>query len=162
MRGVYAANAPALYHASMPEECVFCRIVAGTAESSIAYGDTLTLAFMDVRAFHPGHTLVVPRRHLADIFGVDSETGAALMATVAIVARAVRDVLRPEGLSIWQSNGTAAGQEVPHLHIHVVPRFAGDGLLRVYPSRPAYPSREELDATAASIRAAVQAAPPSP
>jgi histidine triad (HIT) family protein len=64
----------------------------------------------------------------------------------------VRDAFGPDGINIWQSNGEAAGQEVFHLHLHVLPRRLNDGLLRFYPSRPGYPSRAELDDQAALIR----------
>lgn len=99
----------------------------------------------------PGHVLVVPKTHVPDIFALDDALGAAVMRTVMRVARAVGDALRPDGLNIWQSNGEAAGQEVLHAHFHVLPRAQGDGMLRIYPRRPDYPSRGELDSLAASI-----------
>lgn len=120
----------------MTEGCIFCRIVAGDAEASIAYQDEAIMAFMDQRQFHPGHTLIVPKRHIVDIFALDAATGAALMAAVARVARAVRDAFSPEGINVWQSNGAGAGQEVFHLHLHVLPRWKDDGLLRFLPSTP--------------------------
>jgi histidine triad (HIT) family protein len=138
-------------------DCVFCRIVAGEAEASIAYEDEATVAFMDLRQFHPGHTLVVPRRHVRDIYELDDATGAALIAAVSRVARAVRDAFAPDGINIWQSTGAAAGQEVFHLHAHVLPRWEGDGLVQFYPSKPERPPRWELDAQAAKIRAALDA-----
>lgn len=134
---------------------MFCRIVAGDAEASVAYQDAATMAFMDLRQFSRGHTLVVPRAHVADIFALDDATGAAVFSTLARVARAVREAFAPAGMSIWQSNGAAAGQEVFHLHFHVVPRHPGDDLLRVYPSNPAGPPRRDLDAQAAAIRRAL-------
>jgi histidine triad (HIT) family protein len=103
----------------------------------------------------PGHTLVVPRSHVPDIFSLDDAAGAALMRTVVRVARAQRDALRPGGLNIWQSNGEAAGQEVPHVHFHVLPRTHGDGMLRIYPRSPDRPLREELDRLAETIAACI-------
>jgi histidine triad (HIT) family protein len=136
--------------------CVFCRIVGREAEASIVWEDDSTLAFMDLRQFSPGPTLVVPKAHIPDIFGLDETTGGALMATVRRVARAVRAAFSCEGISIWQSNGAAAGQEVLHLHVHVAPRTAGDGMLRVYPRRLSGSlARAELDEQAAAIRAAL-------
>lgn len=142
----------------MTEGCIFCEIVRGEAEASVAYEDEATLAFMDLRQFHPGHTLVVPKRHIVDIYELDDATGTALMSSVARVARGVRAALEPEGLNVWQSNGAAGGQEVFHLHFHVLPRWSGDGLLRIYPRRPDYPTRATLDETAGMIRAALDAA----
>ena len=109
------------------------------------------MAFMDLRQMSPGHVLVIPKTHVADIFDVDATTGAALMTTIARVARAVRDALRPDGMNIWQSNGKGAGQEVFHVHFHVLPRREGDGMLRIYPRHPDAPSRAELSAIAQNI-----------
>jgi histidine triad (HIT) family protein len=136
-------------------DCIFRRIAVGDAEASIAYEDDATVAFMDLRQLSGGHTLVVPRRHITDIFQLDDATGAAIISTVARVSRAVRDVFDPDGINVWQSNGEAAGQEVLHFHVHVVPRDHGDGLLRFYSQRPDYPPRPNLDAEAAKIRAAL-------
>jgi histidine triad (HIT) family protein len=133
-------------------ECVFCSIISGDELASVVYDDGKTMAFIDIRQFHPGHTLVVPRRHIRDIFELDDATGAALMSSLTATARAVRDAFRPDGMNVWQSNGVAGGQEVFHLHFHVLPRYEDDGLLRFYPSRPDYPSRDALDAQAARIR----------
>jgi histidine triad (HIT) family protein len=115
----------------------------------------LTLAFMDLRQFHPGHVLVVPRAHVADVREADDATGAALIASVGRIARAVAGTFPNEGLSVWHSIGPAAFQEVPHLHFHVHPRRTTDGLLRVYPSAPAHPERATLDAWGARLRAAL-------
>ena len=136
----------------MAEECIFCQIVAGEADVSIAYKDDSTLAFMDLGQFHPGHALVVPRRHVRDIYGLDEETGGSLMAAISRVAEGVREAFKPDGITIWQSNG-APWQEVFHLHFHVLPRWLDDGLLRFTPPDRARPSRNELDEQAAKIRA---------
>ena len=138
----------------MAEECIFCQIVAGEAEASIAYEDDATMAFMDVGQFHAGHALVVPRSHIRDIYGLDEKTGSALMAAISRVAEGVRDAFQPDGINIWQSNG-APWQEVFHLHFHVLPRWREDGLLRFTPPSRKQPTRPELDDQAAKIRAAL-------
>jgi histidine triad (HIT) family protein len=120
---------------SIPD-CVFCQIAAGTVPASVVYEDALTMAFVDVRQFHAGHTLVIPRPHFNDVRELDDQTGAALMATVVRVTRAVGNAFPNEGISLWHSIGEAAFQEVPHLHIHVHPRLKDDGVLRVYPESP--------------------------
>ena len=132
--------------------CVFCDIVAGKIAASIVHQDELTIAFVDLRQFHPGHTLVIPRRHFQDVRELDDSTGAALMATVARVTRAVGTVFPNEGLSLWHSMGDAAFQEVPHLHIHIHPRFHDDCVLQVYPSAPPTPDEQKRDAYAAALR----------
>lgn len=139
----------------MATDCIFCRIVAGAGPASIVYDDGMTTAFMDLRQVSRGHVLVVPKRHLRDILALDDATGAAVMATVVRVARALQAAFAPDGMNIMQSNGEAAGQEVFHLHMHVLPRQIGDGLLRLYDASPPMPSRLELDAQAAAIRAAI-------
>jgi histidine triad (HIT) family protein len=132
--------------------CVFCDIASGKIAASIAFEDELTMAFVDFRQFHAGHTLVIPRRHLRDVRELDHATGAALMATVSRVTRAVGAIFPNEGLSLWHSIGEAAFQEVSHLHIHIHPRFHDDEVLRVYPSPPATPQKEEKDQYAALLR----------
>jgi len=133
-------------------ECVFCQIVSGSEPASIVWEDDLTIAAVDLRQFHPGHVLVMPRRHLRDVRELDHETGAAVMATVVRVTRAVASGFPNQGMSLWHSIGEAAFQEVPHLHIHVHPRIPGDGLLQVYPCAAALPDRAELDRYAAILR----------
>jgi histidine triad (HIT) family protein len=133
-------------------ECVFCQIVSGSEPASIVWEDDLTIAAVDLRQFHPGHVLVIPRRHLRDMRELDAATGAAIMATVVRVTRAVAVAFPNQGLSLWHSIGEAAFQEVPHLHIHVHPRILGDGLLQVYPRAAALPDRTELDRYAAILR----------
>ena len=133
-------------------DCAFCDIAAGSLAASIVCEDELTLAFVDLRQFHAGHTLVIPRKHLPDVRNLEPAIGAALIATLARVTRAVAAAFPNEGLSIWHSIGEAACQEVPHLHFHVHPRFRGDDLLRVYPRSPATPDQQTRDRYAALIR----------
>ena len=114
-------------------DCVFCSIVRGDVDSATLFEDDATLAFLDLRQSNEGHVLVVPKRHFEQIYDLDEEIASSLGKTVRRVARAVRRVYEPEGLSIWQSNGAAAFQEVPHVHWHVLPRYSKDGLLVVYP-----------------------------
>ena len=134
------------------EGCVFCDIASGKVAASIVFEDESTLAFVDLRQFHRGHTLVIPRRHFRDVREIDRSTAAALMMTLSKVTRAVGSVFPNEGLSIWHSIGEAAFQEVPHLHIHIHPRFRDDGLLRVYPDSPATPNKATRDEYAAKLR----------
>ena len=114
-------------------DCVFCRIIRGELDSATIYEDESTLAFLDLRQSNEGHVLVVPKDHFEQIYDLDDDSASALAGTVCKVARAVRRVYAPEGLSIWQSNGPAAFQEVPHVHWHVFPRYTDDGHLVVYP-----------------------------
>lgn len=134
------------------EECLFCQFVQKTRPASIVYEDELTMAFVDMRQFHAGHTLVIPKCHIPDVRELDPTTGAALMATVARITRAVDQAFPNEGISLWHSIGPAAFQEIPHLHIHVHPRKMGDDFLRVYPGEPPTADRETRDRYAVKIR----------
>jgi len=136
----------------MAEGCVFCAIAQGSAPASIVCENDLALAVIDLRQFHPGHTLVIPRQHFHDVRELDGTTGAALMAMVSQVTRAVARAFPNQGLSLWHSIGEAAFQEVPHLHIHVHPRLIGDNVLRVYPQLPTDTKRSTLDSYATTLR----------
>jgi histidine triad (HIT) family protein len=126
------------------EGCVFCAIASGRSPAEVLLEDELTLAFLDIRPAAPGHTLVIPRSHFQFVWEVDVETGAALMRTVVRMAGALRAALQPDGLTLLHNSGRAAGQEVPHAHWHLLPRWYGDGLhlARGPAVRPARPLAE--------------------
>lgn len=109
-------------------DCIFCRIAAGESPCEEIWRNAATLAFMDINPANEGHCLVIAKAHFASVVDMPPELFAAVAATAAKVARAVQDELRPGGLSLVQTNGALAGQSVPHVHIHVVPRRAGDNL----------------------------------
>ena len=111
-------------------DCIFCKIVAGTLPSFKLHEDEATLAFMDINPISPGHCLVIPKTHFANVFDGTDGPLAAVMATARKVAIAVRDALEPDGMNLFQANGPAAGQTVYHFHMHILPRRTGDGLLR--------------------------------
>ena len=136
-------------------ECIFCRIVAGRIPASIVHEDAETVAFMDLGQVNPGHVLVAVKRHAQDIYALDEPQAHALFAAAARVARAIRAAFSPEGLSVYQANGKAAGQTVFHLHMHLVPRFENDGMGLVWPVKN--PPREKLEDYAARIRRHFQA-----
>ena len=136
-------------------DCVFCRILADRSKAAIVHEDDATLSFMDPRQANEGHLLVIPKRHVETVWDLDEETASALFRVVPRIARALREALNLSGMSIWQSNGKAGGQEVPHVHVHLMPRHVGDGLLRVYPERVENARREQLDAAAETIRQAL-------
>jgi histidine triad (HIT) family protein len=141
-------------HKQVREEgCVFCQITAGNLPASRVYEDEATLAFMDLRQSNLGHILVIPRAHIPTLDLLPAAIGAALMNTVVLLTGALRHSLAPDGINLWQSNGIAAGQEVFHVHFHIFPRFTDDGHMRVYPTSPAEPPRQELDRLAARVRA---------
>jgi histidine triad (HIT) family protein len=134
-------------------DCVFCKIVEGTIPSTKVHEDGLTLAFMDIGQVNPGHVLVTVKSHVENVFGLNDELAAAAFQTAARVARAVNKAYAPEGVSLYQANGPAAGQTVYHFHLHLVPRYANDGMRISWPARN--PPREQLEADGAKIRNAM-------
>jgi histidine triad (HIT) family protein len=118
-------------------QCVFCAIASGIAPARIVFEDEATLAFLDIAPAVEGHTLVIPRRHAPDLWASSADDAAAVMRTAHAVARRIRDVLGPEGLTLFQANRSAGWQDIYHLHVHVVPRHQGDGLVRPWHSVPA-------------------------
>jgi histidine triad (HIT) family protein len=110
-------------------DCIFCQIVAGTAACQEIYRDEATLAFMDINPANDGHCLVIPKAHFENVFEMPPSDFGTVASTVAKVARAVNEVLRPGGISLVQANGELAGQSVPHVHVHVLPGRADDNLL---------------------------------
>ena len=110
-------------------ECVFCKIVAGQLPCFKLCEDADTLAFMDINPVHDGHALVIPKAHWPTVFDIAPDSLAAVARTAARVAKAVNAAVKPDGLNLIQANGKGAAQSVGHLHIHVLPRRLGDGLL---------------------------------
>ena len=109
-------------------DCVFCDIIEGRTPAEVVFEDEETLAFMDINPANPGHTLVIPKRHVRDIYGMDEETAAAVMRATVQVAKAIKRALQPDGMNLVQSNERAGGQDVFHFHMHIIPRWYGDGL----------------------------------
>lgn len=139
------------------ETCPFCAIAAGAARASVVVDDGTVLAFMDQRQAVAGHVLVIPRRHVPDIYALNPAEASAVMQVAVRVAGALRSAFDPPGMNLWQSNGEAGGQEVNHFHLHVHPRWVGDGLFHVYPEGlPAQSAHAELDAMAGSLRTHMQ------
>ena len=109
---------------------IFAKILRGDMPAAKVFEDEHVLAFMDVFPQSRGHTLVVPKAEARNLLDVEPETLSALMVRVQRVARAVREALKPDGLTISQFNGTAGGQTVFHLHFHIIPRWEGEPLGR--------------------------------
>jgi len=134
------------------ELCAFCEIVAGRLPSSQVYADDDVLAFLDIRPVTAGHLLVIPRAHAARLTDLPPGDGARMFAVAQQLADALyRSGLPCEGVNLYLADGVAAGQEVFHSHLHVLPRSADDGFRLT--AQFQHPHRDELDAVAARIRA---------
>lgn len=136
------------------DDCVFCDILAGTAEASFVAAEDRVVAFTDILPIGEGHTLVIPRRHAIGLHDLDPEDGAAMFRLAQRIAAAQRRLGLAEGVNLFLADGIVAGQEVFHAHLHVLPREDGDALRLHVDYEPA-PTREELDTTAAQLRAAL-------
>jgi histidine triad (HIT) family protein len=118
-------------------DCIFCKIVAGQIPCTKVYEDAACLAFMDINPISPGHTLVIPKKHCEAVMEMSADETAALFRPVPSLAAAVKGALGAEALNVLQNNGRAAGQAVAHLHVHLIPRWAGDGLGFHWPAKQA-------------------------
>lgn len=135
-------------------ECVFCGILSGELPSSLVYQDDRCTALMDIQPVNPGHTLIIPNRHATFLADLEEETGAHLFRIAKRVAAALRTSgVKCEGINLILADGAAAGQEVFHVHLHVIPRYRGDGFgFKFGPAYANKPERTELDAVAQRIR----------
>ena len=137
--------------------CIFCQIVAGDADATFLYTDDTVVVFLDINPVTPGHTLVVPRSHLPALSDVDPRTGAHMFNVAQRVAKALRSSgLRCDGVNLFYADGEAANQTVFHAHLHVFPRYDGDGFGLIAESQT-QPSRPELETTGEQIRSALEA-----
>lgn len=133
------------------DNCIFCKIIAGEIPSAKVYEDDGFIAFMDINPIALGHTLVIPKTHCRNVFDTPLDVVAGFYPVVAKVANAVKKAFGADGVNIMQFNEPAAGQEVYHSHIHIIPRYEGDNLGIVMPSR-LKPTIEEIGETAAKIK----------
>src|SRR5438874_9610060 len=137
-------------------DCAFCQIVEGSLPASVVYSDSTVMAFMDIQPIVPGHLLVIPKRHAELVSDLQSGEGSACWVIAEMLDKAIRGSgLRVDGVNIFVADGEAAFQDVPHFHIHVIPRYTGDGFSLTFP--PSYetpPSRAQLEAIASAIHTA--------
>ncbi|MDO8561210.1 MAG: HIT family protein [bacterium] len=116
-------------------DCIFCKIARGELPSFKVYEDDAVLAFLDIRPVNPGHTLVVPKQHSKNIFDVPSDDWARVSETVRMLAGKIEKAMSADGVNIMMNNRGHAGQLVDHTHIHIIPRFKGDGF-KLWPQSP--------------------------
>ena len=110
------------------EGCIFCKIVRKQAPVSEIYDDESAIAFLDIRPLNFGHTLVTSKNHYVDIFDIPEKELAAVHKVAKLISFAIKKATIAYGISIIQQNGKAAGQDIFHFHVHVVPRFEGQKL----------------------------------
>jgi len=108
-------------------ECLFCKIIAGEIPSNKVYEDDQTFAFLDIAPCNPGHTLVIPKEHYINIEEVPEELLEKVITSVKKVGAMIKDSLGAEGYTVQVNNDPVAGQVIPHLHLHIIPRHENDG-----------------------------------
>jgi len=141
---------PMFVDSSPPGACIFCRLITGEIPTAKVYEDALTLAFMDMGQLNPGHTLIAVKRHAATLLDLTPDEAAAAMRTAYSVAHAVKAAFDPPGITLLHANGKEGGQTVFHFHMHVVPRYANDGIALSWPRKD--PPRELLETYAERLR----------
>jgi histidine triad (HIT) family protein len=136
--------------AVVPDDCIFCKIVAGELPSERVDEDEHTVAFMDLNPWTRGHALVVPRRHSADLLEIEDEDLRHTVVAAKRLAARMKERLGADGVNLLNACGSAAWQSVFHFHIHVVPRWSDDPLQ--LPTQPMQADRDELAKVAAELR----------
>jgi histidine triad (HIT) family protein len=132
--------------------CIFCDLIHGAGEASVCYEDAQALGFMDIQPVNAGHVLVVPKEHLESLEDVPAELAMHLFEVALRLAPIVRRVTGSDDMNIVVNSGEAAGQDVFHYHVHLIPRVAGDGFDIPLPfNGSSMPDRTLLDAMAARI-----------
>lgn len=129
---------------------VFSRIIRGELPSAKVYEDEFVYAFMDAGQVNPGHVLVATKQPYETLMDADEESAAAMMRAATRIAKAVQAAFQPDGITILQANRPAGWQTVPHLHLHVLPRYANDGVDLTWPRKE--PGLEKLREYAAKIQ----------
>jgi histidine triad (HIT) family protein len=138
----------------LTQSCIFCRIVRGEIPAYRVYEDERALAFLDINPSAPGHTLIIPKAHVARVEDLSQEDAEALFRALHTLVRGIQEATEAPASSVGINNGPESGQEVPHVHIHVIPRKRGDrgGIMQGLVSTTGRPGDEELRSVAERIR----------
>ncbi|MFZ2303797.1 MAG: HIT family protein, partial [Minisyncoccia bacterium] len=132
------------------QNCLFCKIIAGEIPSTKVYEDDIVLAFLDIHPVNIGHTLVIPKAHHTNLYETPNETLSRMMTVVKKLSTAIKGALSADGINIEMNNDPIAGQIIFHTHIHIVPRFSGDGFTH-WPSARGY-NEGEADEVSTKIK----------
>lgn len=139
----------------MSDQCAFCDIIRGNSPASLVYEDDTVMAFMDIQPITQGHMLVVPREHAVLMSDINETAAMRTFRVARRLAAAARQTLGAPGVNIFVADGEVAFQDVPHFHVHVIPRYPHDGFGFTFPGTYEQPpNRAQLDAIADALRAA--------
>lgn len=138
--------------------CIFCRIATGELPASVVYDDEFTIAFLDIQPITQGHVLVIPKNHAESLEQLSQKDACRVMQVSQIISNALRvSDLRCEGVNLFLADGAAAGQEVDHVHMHVIPRYPEDGAENLFiAGQKQQPNRDRLDEDARKIKEAIE------
>jgi len=159
--GAIAKNKHAIHastHLHMSKSCIFCSIIAGKEPGTMVYRDHNFLVIMDKYPINPGHTLVIPVKHYDDLLNMPPAEVGKLHSLVPLIAKAVVSAVKADGFNVGQNNGIAANQIVPHVHVHIVPRFNDDSPDGKWPARRVA-SNEELAKIAHKVKQEITLVP---
>ena len=137
----------------LDSDCIFCKIIRGEIPCQRVFESQHALAFLDINPLAPGHTVLIPKHHVEFLEDLPEDWAGGLGCVFGRIARAVSSVVQAQGYNVLQNNGSVAGQVVPHVHFHIVPRRADDGLGYRWKAKPA--SAEELAELAERIQSAL-------
>lgn len=135
-------------------DCLFCKIAQGSIPSAKVYEDDALIAFLDINPVNPGHVLVIPKEHYASLLETPEAVAGSLLAIAPSLGKAMMQATQAEGFNVAVNTGRVAGQVVDHVHVHLMPRHAGDGY-ELWHGKP-YESQEAMHKMGNSIRAALQ------
>jgi len=135
------------------DNCIFCKIAKKEIPCTTVYEDDKMIAFLDISQITKGHTLIIPKKHVENVYEIDEETIAYLYSKVPQLAKAITKAFNAKGMNVVNNNGTNAGQTVFHYHIHLVPRYdENDGLRMIFTSNMDKYSKDDLEQIASNIR----------
>ena len=135
------------------DDCIFCKLANGIIPTNSLYEDDIVNVIFDANPASEGHVLILPKEHFDNIYDLDGETAGKLFALATCIARAMKDALKCDGLNLVQNNGEVAGQTVNHFHLHLIPRYEGDGLNLNWPQQEI--SGEQLEEIRQSIKKSI-------
>jgi len=137
--------------------CIFCKIVEAEIPAKVVYEDEYVLGFLDIKPINLGHTLIIPKNHYESLSDIPQETLEKVMSAGKKIADALKgnSSIKCEGVNLFLADGRVAGQEVFHLHLHIIPRFEGDNFGLKFPPHYGKISAEEIDAVYKKIRSSL-------
>lgn len=109
-------------------DCLFCKIIKGEVDSAKVYEDQEVFVFLDIHPVTNGHCLIIPKQHFENVFDISEDALQKVAVVAKKISEKIKNILQADGIRLSQSNGRAAGQDIMHFHLHIIPRYKNDGL----------------------------------